>query len=138
MTESLATVLERADRQRAEEAAKVRRLAAELAVLVEYDENRSYLGHDYGGAQRLKELNRRRTELGRLTRFGDAGVDPYRVTIRNVGVSELRDALERIAHPRMARLDRETYRRETPAGRRARQAWDRTVTAVDRVTGGPR
>lgn len=108
-----------------------RRRAAELEVLEAYDEIRHAKGHDYGGAQRDRELRRRRAELEDLAavaRYTVPGREPADVTVT---AGDLEAALERIATPRMARVDDERSRRATAATRRTRLAWDELVRRID-------
>lgn len=114
--------------------AAIRRARAELLVLETYDDERRARGHDYGGAQRYTELGRRRRELDHLERGPD--VRPVfkddKPLELDPSADELAAALERIAGPRMARLDRETHRHRSTSTVRSRAAWDRTVAIIDR------
>jgi len=89
---------------------------AELEVLELYNGARIYAGHDFGAGQRYAELVRRRRELE-----GDWETLATPVPT----AEELALAFERVARPRIARLEAETYRRETPATRRSLATWRR-------------
>lgn len=121
------TITELMDRGREREAARaatIARLEAERAILAGFDWRRGAAGHDYGGGQRHAELIRRQRELIRLggnENAGDAGVPR----------ADLEAAWARIAVPRYRRLQREDYRRSTPATRRTIAAWERYARALN-------
>lgn len=106
------------------ERAAYRRARAELAILDEYDSERSYRYGDYGGGQRAGELGRRRHELASLrARIGDdcdeCDGEPTR--------AELREAFVRVGLPRIRRLERklehdEAVRLYAPVSRPARES----------------
>jgi hypothetical protein len=104
-------------------------LAAELKLLREYSYVRTTRGHDYGCGQRHAELSRRQRRLEELTA---RELKSAYALERDVTPDELRAAFARIAAPRIARINREDYRRSTPATRRTLEAWrlvDRWVNA---------
>jgi hypothetical protein len=124
---SLAELL---DRQAARAAAQERRrleLEAELAVLLAFDWRRR-ARHDYGGGQRFAELIRRRRDLERL----GGSTDPGLAGMALAG-ADLEAAWTRVAAPRIRRLERETYRGQTPATRCAREAWARVRDELERA-----
>lgn len=112
-----------------------RELAAELAVLSVFDLQRSIKGHDYGGGQRRTELGRRERRLPGTAvtlAYHAAGVKLPESMLRDAGepltIDELRAAWETVGRPRLLRIERETYRRETPGTRRTLAAWREVQT----------
>lgn len=101
------------------------RLEAELVVLDEFDEARYQAGHDYGNGQRKSELMRRRREVRRL------GGREY-PTRDDVDVDELNMATERLLRPRLKRVQREDFRRQTPSTTRTRQVLERMLADLER------
>jgi hypothetical protein len=96
-------------------------LAAEYAVLDAFDLLRRHAGHDYGAGQRGAELNRRRWTLEAR------GID---VAPAALDYALDRAAFERVARPRIRRIEAESYRRETPATKRTLQTWRRVERMV--------
>jgi hypothetical protein len=96
-----------------------RTAAVELELLERYHSIRSLAGHDYGCGQRGAELSTLRREL-----FSRLGEDGYLELREHPATDdELRNAFDRIARPRIARIYREDYRRSTPATRRTLASW---------------
>jgi len=99
-----------------------RRMRAEYALLAHFDKRRRAQGHDYGGGQRWKELERRLRELVRaqarleaIRRHEEATAPPTH--------AELVEAFARIGRPRLARLRSESYRRHTSSSRKTEKTW---------------
>lgn len=120
--------------------------AAELAILEAFDLARHNAGHDYGNGQRANELSRRRTELALAIGNADVEVDGGRalrydrhphlfdldVVDELIPAGDLERAFRRIAGPRLARIQRGSYRNVSRAS--ALAAWDNVRTLVnDRV-----
>lgn len=127
---SLTEVFDAMDAQKRTAAAELRRDAAELWILETFDEIRHAKGHDYGNGQRNAELSRRRREHS-SRRIG-ANVLSVPLADRVIRADELDAALRRIAKPRLARVDGEGYRRDTPATFRTRSAWVETIVRINR------
>jgi hypothetical protein len=106
-----------------------RTLACELAVLEWFNTARVIQGHDYGAGQRAGELRTRRFDPA-VRRLADEHflaahglpVDDARPADGLLPADELHAAAERLLRPRLARIEREAYRRDTPASRRAATA----------------
>lgn len=114
---TVSAVLGAVDRRRR---ARVRLLAAELALLEDFDNRRRYAGHDYGSGQRGAELSRRRRELDELGYLDELG--PTR--------DEMVAAFERVGRPRYLRVVQGRNRYGiTRASSRSEQIW-RTVAHV--------
>lgn len=95
-----------------------RQKLAELAVLEQFDILRQATGHDFGAGQRAAELARRRRELRHP---GSIDVtDTLGAT-----AEEMAEAFERVGRPRLARIEREDFRRHTAATGRTFAAWTR-------------
>lgn len=107
-----------------EAAPEIRELIAEREILDRFDTLRRSLGHDYGAGQRARELRNRERELDRL--------DPLH-NEPPVTDAEIVAAFERIAPARIARIDREDFRRSTPATKRTIQAWTRLAGRIDEL-----
>lgn len=86
--------------------------SAELVIVEDFDAWRSAAGHDYGAGQRARELRRRRRELALV----GGPVD-------DLTPAELFAAFERIGPERIRRIEREDYRRRTPATERTIRTW---------------
>lgn len=133
-----AAALERMRSEDREARAAARASAAELAVLSVFDLHRAVLGHDYGGGQRRMETNRRERALeGDLVTLAYAAADVRlpESMIERAGepltAIELQAAWERVAEPRIRRVEREGYRRDTPGTRRTRKAWHHSRVWLD-------
>lgn len=104
---------------------ELRRLAAELEVLEQYDARRQGW-YDFGGGQRYAELSRRRRELQSLERvelvmLGSSATElDFELT-----ADELLAAYERVGRPRLERLARESFRHGTKATERSLETWRR-------------
>lgn len=118
---------------------RVRELAAELEVLDLYDALRSGW-FDYGGGQRAAELSRRRRELDAAADTAlhfdrDSAATSRFEYLDELDVAgdptELLAAFERVARPRMRRLERESYRHGTKATNRSVATWRRTLTILE-------
>jgi hypothetical protein len=145
-TQTLAEVFGNLDRMRADDAAKAvaaRDLAAELAILTRYDGLRDLERHDYGGGQRRRELMRLERDLDAnlvSLAYSAAGVTLPESMLARAGApftpAELRAAFERVGRPRIARIEREDYRRRTRATERTVRAWARTVRWLEGLEAG--
>lgn len=93
-------------------------LVAEYRLLKEFDTVRARLGHDYGCGQRAHELWR----YNRL--LAERGIEVY--DLPEVSKEEIELAFVRVGQPKVGRIEREDFRRSTPATKRTLQAW-RTV-----------
>lgn len=104
---------------------------ADYVVLDRFDTLRARAGHDYGNGQRGTELRNLRLELATLV----PGTESYAFA-ELVTAIECREAFDRVSRPKIARLEGESYRRDTPATRRTRETWYRlaeeTATAARR------
>lgn len=98
----------------------VKQLAAELALLREYDRIRTAARHDFGGGQRGKELGRRQRELESLVAVG--GPSAYELE-RDASREDLLAAFHRIGAPRLKRANGETWRVNTPSSQRTIRCW---------------
>lgn len=106
--------------------ADVRAKLAEYHVLDEFDVVRSRAYGDMAGSRRRCEINRRADRLIELgVALGDDGRLPTPTR------DELRAAWGRVAAPRIARLERETYRSNTKYTRATRQAWTDTFRRLE-------
>lgn len=130
-------IAEAQERIRADRQAE-RELVADLAILTRYDFDRALKGHNYGGGQRRQELNRLERTVGPdgvTIAYHAAGIRLPASMVERAGepltIAELRAAWDRVARPRIARLEREGYRRQTPGTRRTRDAWSHTATWLD-------
>lgn len=94
-----------------------RELAAELVVLEEFHARRSAAGHDYGGGQRRSEIWRRRRALD-LEALRWSGLADSEFS-----AEELAAAFDRVGRPKIARIEREDYRRSTPSTQRTLRTW---------------
>ena len=112
------------------DSSKRRRLCAELYILETFDAAREIAGYDYGGSQRVKELVRRRRDVG-----------PRSLADVTFSTTELADAFERVGTPRLARItERETYRSSTRSSRATVATWrnlERKYLMPDDALGGP-
>lgn len=97
-------------------------LAAERAVLHAFDLKRRAAGHDYGCGQRWRELVRRQRELE--SRCVTSSRSAYELE-RDASPAELLAAFERVARPRIRRIEAEDYRRSTPSTQRTLRTWRR-------------
>jgi len=101
----------------------VQHLAAELALLHEYDAVRQAKGYDFGCGQRGAELIRRRRELElELKLAGPSSADIYALE-RSVTRAELLAAFQRIGKSRLRRAERDAAVYHTPSAIRTRLAW---------------
>lgn len=104
---------------------------AELAVLEYFDSERRRAGHDYGAGQRIREIRRYRRELETM---GELPIG-YGLAIEStseVTTDELASAFERVARPKIARIEAEDYRRSTPATKRTLGTWRRVGGEISR------
>ena len=106
----------------------VKHLAAELALLREYDRVRTHLGHYYGGGQVGSELGRRQRELESAC-FGDVH-SAYELE-RDAPREDLLAAFQRIGKPRLRRIVRDNEQWGiTPSSGRSETAWRRIAQWV--------
>lgn len=104
---------------------ELRAKMAELYIVDLFDTLRP-AHHDYGAGQRASELIRRRREVEALG--GSTYPDPSAFEL-----DELVGAFDRVARPRIARLDRENYRAATAATRATRDGWLRVERSLARA-----
>lgn len=112
-----------------------REKAAEAVVLDRFDTLRSSAGHDYGAGQRAKELRNVKRELSSTP----ATTVDY-IVEKELGLElsagELLAAFRRLAGPRRRRIiERESYRRSTPATQRTLRTWDRLENTLTIAAG---
>lgn len=109
----------------------VREKAAELLVLDRFDTLRRVAGHDYGAAQRHRELVRL---CGELSPNGTRGALAEYVVEKELGLEltagEKLAAFYRVARSRRARIGREDFRRSTPATQRTLRTWAKLENAL--------
>lgn len=101
--------------------ARLKELAAELALLRLYNDQRIRAGHDFGCGQRGAEISRRKRALEEACSFTSRPCPSAYELERDVTKEELLVAFRTIGQPRYDRAVREGY--ETPGSRRTRNTW---------------